>query len=293
MDFSNIQDGLSWFGEKVNEAVWGVVFHAASNFASEAFAFVVKYIVTETDPDKLFKYGSYLSAMQAIALALLLVAITWEGVKYQSGALGEETSLQALTMRTGFAAVSIYFLPWSMENLFIKVNNLLVSLISSVGIVIKPGSTVFSAILAPKQLSQMLIIMFVIFSIALIGLSIVAGIRYVEIIILTLIAPLAAVSIVRGGDLLDAWIRETVAVVFTQALQVFLLQVLANVIGKMNSSPLEMYIPAIGVTVVMIMGPNALRKFVYSTGAGSAGVRQVGSAGRMAVYKAIAKGAMK
>lgn len=277
----------------MNEAVWGVVFHAASNFATESFEYVVKYIVLETDPDKLFQYGSYLSAMQAIALALLLVAITWEGVKYQSGALGEETSLQTLTMRTGFAALSIYLLPWSMENFFIKINNLMVKMISSVGIKITPGDSVFSAILAPKNLSQMLIIMFVLFSIALIGLSIVSGIRYVEIIILTLIAPLAAVSIVRGGDLLDAWIRETIAVVFTQALQVFLLQILANVIGKMHASPLETYIPAIGLVVVMIMGPNALRKFVYSTGAGSAGVRQVGNAGRMAVYKAIAKGSMK
>ncbi|KAB2329442.1 MULTISPECIES: conjugal transfer protein TrbL family protein [Bacillaceae] len=293
MDFDQIKDGLSWFGEKANEAIWGVIYQAASNFASEAFEFVVKYIVIETDPDELFQYSQYLNAMQAIALALLLVAISWEGVKYQSGSLGEEITLQTLIMRTGFAGVCIYFLPWSVENFFVRINNYLVNFITSVGVDITPGDNIFAALLAPRQLSQMIIIMLLIFSIALIGLSIVAGMRYIEIIILTLIAPLAAVSIVRGGELLDTWIRETIAIVFTQALQIFLLQVLANVIGKMNSAPLEMFIPAIGLTVIMIMGPNALRKFVYNTGAGSAGVKQIGSAGRMAVYKAISSGAVK
>ncbi|MDP4084733.1 MAG: hypothetical protein Q8934_08980 [Bacillota bacterium] len=293
MDFNQLLKGLSWFGEKLNEAVWGVAYQAASNFASEAFSLIVKYICQQTDPQKLFDYSSYLHAMQAIALALLLVAIAWEGIKYQSGTLGEEITFQTLAMRVFFAAISIYFLPWSMTNLFIKINNYMVQMITAAGIKITTGHTVFSLIMAPQDLTQMIVLMFVILAIAFVGLSIVAGMRYIEIIILTLIAPLAAVSIVRGGDLLDTWIRETIAVVFTQSLQIFLLELLANILGKMSSSPLEMYVPAIGCTIVMIMGPNALRKFVYSTGAGSAGARQVGNAGRMAVYKAIATGAMK
>lgn len=294
MDFSKIKDGLGWFGDKVAEAVWGNIYEAASGFMTDAFKLVVNYIVKQTDLKGLFPFDDYLHAMQSIALALLFVAVAWEGVKIQSGGtLGEEYSLQRLIMRVVFATISIFLLPWSVQNFFIKTNNYLVKMINEAGIKIEVGGGIFGVLTAPSKLSQMIVLLFAILAIAFIILSIVAGIRYVELIIISLIAPLVAVSIVRSGDALESWVRETIAVVYTQALQVFLLQLLANIVGKMQDKPLEVFIPAIGVVAVMIMGPQALRKFVYSTGAGSASVRQVGNAGRMAVYKMLASSAIK
>lgn len=295
MDFSKLGDGLSWFGEKASEAIWGIVYQIASDVASEAFEFVMKYVLLETDPNRLINFDSYLLMMQSISLSLLLFAVAWEGVKYQTGTFSEDVSLQTLIMRTLFAGVCIAFLPFALEHFFIKINNLFVNMIVAEGINITPGKTgVFSILLEPKELSMILVILFVVFAIAFLILGIIGGIRYVEIVILFLIAPLAAVSIVRGGELLDVWIRETIAVVFTQTIQVFLLALILNAVGKMGEeNAIEIYLVTIGAIVVMISGPQAIRKFIYSTGTGSAGAKAVGGAGRMAVYKAISKGAIK
>lgn len=292
MDFSDLLDGLSWFGEKINEAIWGFLYTLASNLISEAFDYIVTYVIQDTDPDKFFNYSSYLTQMQSIALALLLVAIVWEGVKYQSGALGEETTLQSLIIRCLFAAVCIFFLPYSLENFFIKISNYLVKMVTANGIELTNGG-LLGNLINPNKLSTLVIIMLLILAISFLILSFVAAMRYVEIIIITMIAPLAAVSIVRDNELLEVWIRETIAVVFTQPLQVFVLAFMLNALGKVNTEGVEAYFIAVAALVVMIQGPQVLRKFVYNTGTGSSSVKAVGSAGRMAVYKAIGRGAFR
>lgn len=292
-DYSNLLDGLSWFGEKANEAIFGIIYYMASYLVSDAFDLVIKYVLVETDPNRIIEFSSYLAMMQSIALALLLFAISWEGVKFQSG-IGEEITLQSLVMKSIFAALSIYFLPFALEHFFIKINNLLVNAIVASGINITAGDLgPLSIIIEPNELNMIVLLLFTVLSIAVLVLAIIAGIRYIEIVILTLIAPLAAISIVRDGELLDVWVKETIAVVFTQSLQVFLLAFMLNAIGKMGGNVTEIYMVTIGCIVIMISGPQALRKFVYSTGTGSAGTKAVGNAGRMAVYKAISKGAVK
>jgi len=284
---------MSWFGEKINEAIWGLMYHFASELISEAFAYVVKFSMLETDPNKFFSFNSYLSQMQAIALALLFLAIAWEGVKYQSGALGEEVTITALAIRSGMAAISIFFLPVFLIKFLIKISNYFVAMIVAEGIGIKQGEIgPFEVLVNPKKLSAILIILFLILAIAFVALSIVAGLRYVEIIILIMLAPLAAVSIVRSNELLDVWMRESITVVFTQPLQVFLLALLLNIVSKMND-PYGVFSLSIACLIIMITGPQVLRKYLYNTGTGSAGVKAIGGAGRMAAFKAIGKGALR
>lgn len=284
---------MSWFGEKINEAIWGLMYHFASELISEAFAYVVKFSMLETDPNKFFSFNSYLSQMQAIALALLFLAIAWEGVKYQSGALGEEVTITALAIRSGMAAISIFFLPVFLIKFLIKISNYFVAMIVAEGIGITQGEIgPFEVLVNPKKLSAILIILFLILAIAFVALSIVAGLRYVEIIILIMLAPLAAVSIVRSNELLDVWMRESITVVFTQPLQVFLLALLLNIVSKMND-PYGVFSLSIACLIIMITGPQVLRKYLYNTGTGSAGVKAIGGAGRMAAFKAIGKGALR
>lgn len=293
MNYQSISEGMSWFGEKINEAVWGLMYHFASELISEAFAYVVKFSMLETDPNKFFSFNSYLSQMQAIALALLFLAIAWEGVKYQSGALGEEVTITALAIRSGMAAISIFFLPVFLLKFLIKISNYFVAMIVAEGIGITQGEIgPFEVLVNPKKLSAILIILFLILAIAFVALSIVAGLRYVEIIILIMLAPLAAVSIVRSNELLDVWMRESITVVFTQPVQVFLLALLLNIVSKMND-PYGVFSLSIACLIIMITGPQVLRKFLYNTGTGSAGVKAIGGAGRMAAFKAIGKGALK
>jgi len=293
LDFQKILDGMSWFGDKINEAIWGLMYHFASALITDAFEYVVKFSMIETDPNKFFSYDSYLTQMQAISLALLCLAIAWEGVKYQSGALGEEVTITTLVTRSGMAAISIFFLPVLLTKFFLKISNFAVQMIVAEGIKIIPGEIgPFDILLNPKKLSAIIIILFLILAIAFVALSIVAGMRYVELIILIMLAPLAAVSIVRETELLDVWLRETITVVFTQPVQIFLLALLMNVVAKMND-PFGVFTVAIACLVLMITGPQVLRKFLYNTGTGSAGVKAIGGAGRMAAFKAIGKGALR
>lgn len=290
MDWDKIKDGGGWVTERVNEAIWGWIYNLASSFASEAFDLLTKYIILETDIERYLNVDQYLSGMRWIAFGLLSVAVAWEGLKQAGGPSAyrtQEMTVAELTTKTAWAGVCIYFLPWSLTHLFLNINNTLVRWISSIGIEVRPGAnTPLDILFMPQKLSEIIVVMLLVLGIAAFILGIVAGIRYVEITILLLIAPIVAVSIVRTGDALDVWIRETTAVVFTQALQLFLLQFLLQVIGKFDG--VESFVIAIGLVVVMIKGPAALRKFCYSAGVGSASVRTVGSAGRMAAMKYIA-----
>ncbi|UOE78370.1 conjugal transfer protein TrbL family protein [Parageobacillus thermoglucosidasius] len=289
MDF---KDGLSWFAEKLYEATIGFMYKVASDFATEGIKLVFKFVTLDTNINEYINLKSYLSSFQYIALALLLLSIAWEGFKQQAGPAAfrtDEISVETLIMRTTFAAICIFFLPWSVENVFIKINNLLVKLINEGGVEIKPDGSIFTAITSIQNLTTIVVILMLIFFVSFFILGIIAGIRYIEIIYLILIAPFVAVSIVRSGDSLDVWIRETVAVVFTQAVHAFGIQLLANIIGKLDQHPIEAYILAIGCLAVILRGPQYLRRFLYNTGVGSAVTRSVGQAGRWAAYKYLFK----
>jgi len=253
---------------------------------------VFKYVTIDTNINEYIDLKQYLSSIQYIALGLLLLSIAWEAFKQQAGAAAfrtDEISIETLIMRTTFAAISIFFLPWSVQNVFIKINNLLVRMINAGGVEIKPDGSLFNALTSIQNLSSIIILLMLVFFVSFFVLGIVAAIRYIEIIYLILIAPFVAISIVRSGDSLDVWIRETIAVVFTQAVQAFELQLLANIIGKLDQQPFEAYILSMGCLVVILRGPQFLRRFLYNTGVGSAVTRSVGQAGRMAAYKYLAK----
>jgi len=111
-------------------------------------------------------------------------------------------------------------------------------------------------------------------------LAVAGAIRYIELIIAILLAPLAALSVVRGNNALTTWTADTVAIVFTQSIHVLLLQFLIIIIT--NTSGIMMYFLSFAVMSIILRGPQVLRKYIYSTGTGGKVLPVVGGIGRMA-----------
>jgi hypothetical protein len=288
MDWEAIKDGSSWIAKKVNEAIWGWVYDLLSVFATETFKLLTNFIVIETDISSFLNVDHYLKYIQIIAGSLLLVKVAWVGFKQQTGPSvfnDNEVSIGALIQKTLISGMLVFFLPWSLVTFFIPLNNLGLQLISSIGIKVKPGTgTALDILLMPSMLNQVIVLMTLVFIFAAFILGIMAGIRYVEIIVLYLIAPFVATSFVDNGEALEVWFREALAIVFTQCVHMILLQMLLGVVGKLHD-PVIGYSVGIGIIVVMIRGPQTLRTFIYNTGAGSSTVKAVGTGGRMAAMK--------
>jgi hypothetical protein len=118
-------------------------------------------------------------------------------------------------------------------------------------------------------------------------LGIAGGIRYIELIVVMLLAPIVSVSAVRNYDAINVWVRETVAIVFTQAIQLLLLKIM--VASMMNLEGVQKILICIAILVVILRGPQVLRTFMYASGTGNAVVGAAGAAGRMQAMKIMMK----
>lgn len=282
---------LSWIAKKVSEAIWGFIYNLVADILTKAFQLITDLILKTSDINAYFKIDEYLHYSQAVAGALLILAVAWEGFKQQSGGVlpGDEKSISKLAGQTAVGGLSIFLLPWSVTHMFLPVNNTVIQFIQNVGI--KIDTEVFKKNLDMSAgvagLGGTLILLIGVLAVGFFLLGVTAGIRYIDLIICILVAPFVAISAVRSYEAINIWVRETTAVVFTQAIHILLLEVLLNIM--VNVSGVMMLLLCIGCLSVMIKGPNVLRKFMYSTGAGSSTVSAAGAGGRMAAMKIMMK----
>jgi hypothetical protein len=119
-------------------------------------------------------------------------------------------------------------------------------------------------------------------------LAVAGAIRYVETLIAILISPLAALSLINNGDGLQVWLREVIAIVFTQTIHFLVLQILLSIIGGIENI-IIMVILSIGTIAVGLRGPQILRQYLYRTGTSSALVSSVGSVSRIGMMSVFIK----
>jgi hypothetical protein len=268
---------LDWLGTKVNDAILGFFANLASDIMTKAFNLIANTVLITPDLNKYIDANTYLFYMQLIAAQLLILAVLWEGFKQMSGNFlpSESKSMQTLIMQTTFSAMMIYFLPIIFVNIILQANNLLCQVISSIGVIITEDKFNTGSLLlvgsSLRTLGDLMIFMFLILGIAFLILGVIGGIRYIELLICYLIAPLVAVSIVRSSEAIKVWVIESISIAFTQSLQIFLLEILLKVIG-MVSGPM-MIVLCIGDIVVMVKGPSVIKKFIYGTGVAGAGTK--------------------
>ena len=125
-----------------------------------------------------------------------------------------------------------------------------------------------------------LIFMALIWAIALLVFAVVGALRYIELGIVLIMGPLAASTYVNRSGVLQTYWTEATAVIFTQIAHVILAY---WVIQWSSAGTVWGLVSSIAAAGISIRGPQVLRQFLYSSGAGGA----ITGASRFAVYKAM------
>lgn len=286
----------SWVGDKVNDAISDVLANIFEPIFNTMLLVLDKVLADPANFDSVSFIRTIKNGMVVLGFSLLATTLGFRGLMYMiNGTTGaNNTPMTDILARAFQSAILIVGLPWILENIILKGNDLLMSWIRSVGVDFKAG---LAAVLwVPSHMGLTILIMFVIWLVALIALLWANAVRCAELIFLYMVGPLIAVSQAGRGEALQMWITQAIAVSFTQSFQfaaVGLSFNLLNVNTITDSSGWWKYLAGIGAIVVAIRGPQFLKQFLYSTGtAGAAGgaAQQIG--GSM-MYKQMMKGAMK
>lgn len=274
----------SWIVDKVNEVFFGFINQIVESSLGWAFELLSTFLVQMNDLNKFFDYNTYLKYSIYIAGGLLVVAVANEVLKQVSGNIydGEQKSIETLAGQIIFAGALIFMLPWSVDNIFMKINNALISLLSGTDLDVSIFTLdSLNDIFNIQYFGLLVPILMLIIAIGFLIIGVVGAIRYWELIIAILIAPIVAISFVRRKEAIRVWIIEVVALTFTQTIHVLLLHMLIKVMTSADSIVKPLLI--IGILVVMIKGPKVLRQYLYSTGAVSAGAGSLGSVAQIAM----------
>lgn len=275
------------FWKKItNFSIWSWIGDLANDLAQEAYTGLTAALFSPTDLSNYPNIRDAVKIAQAVAGGLLGLAAVFEAAQSLGfrGAGGEEKSLEQIARGTIFGGFLIFFLPYSVEKLFIPINNYLLEAISHLGVGIETFQSLllFSVASAPGGT----ILIFLGYAVMCLILAVISGIRYVEIVLCLVISPIVAVSAVRGGEAIGVWVRETTAIVFTQCVHLLLINLLFNFVG---AADFWGFMKAIGVIVILIRGPQVLRQFLYSSGTGNTLVSAAGTGGRMVAMRLMTK----
>jgi len=270
---------FEWLFTPVLEIIQKFLSDLIIEILEHAFNLIVQFIKTPSDINAYLPVGNFLGYIQVLAGALLVLKIVWEVFGQITGNIANVSgrSVGRLVLQTMWAASLIFLLPIAVVDILIKINNYLMELVISITNVSMDISLIRSTFVTS---SNFVLLLALAWAIAFFLLAIAGAIRYVELIIAILLAPTAALSVVRGNGALITWASDTVAIVFTQTIHVLLLQLLSLIIT--NTPGIMMFPLSFGVMAVVLKGPQVLRKYIYSSGTGSKVMPVVGGIGRMA-----------
>lgn len=232
-----------------------------------------------------FDYMPYLRVTQMIAGALLPTLILIHVLKSIGGnsLYGQEKSLSTYAVQILGAVSGIYLLPVFLTAILIPVNNIFVNIIQAMPVQ-------FSTQMALGSIAQntgiSLLIILLVLSVSYLVLAVMAGIRYVELIIAIIVAPFVSLSFVNRAEPLNIWIREVISLTFTQSIHYVLLNIHAMVLGSQINIFIKITL-LIGLLTLMIRGPKLLRQFMYSSGTGNATLSSVGSISQYAMMRRV------
>ena len=271
---------FEWLFNPVIEIISKILSNFLADILDSGIVLIVNFIKTPTDINAYLPVGTYISYIQIVAGALLALRVAWEVFGQLSGNIpeAENRSIGRIFLQVLWAGVLIFFLPILVTDILVRINNYTMDLISSItGSSIDVGA--LKSILITTT-SMFGLVLALIWGVGFLLLAVAGAIRYIELIIAILLAPLAALSVVRGNNALTTWTADTVAIVFTQSIHVLLLQFLIIIIT--NTSGIMMYFLSFAVMSIILRGPQVLRKYIYSTGTGGKVLPVVGGVGRMA-----------
>ncbi len=281
---------LDWIKEIISTSIWDTVATIIESLLNFMFKYITQVVIDPTEPGKyLTNFEQYLKGVQFFAGGLLVIFVVLavfrqlSGVMYQS-----EKSIGTYFIHVTFAGGLIYILPKTVTLVFLPLNNLLISFIGEIGIDTTRIEDSFQSAWGLIKEESVMKIIFLILIVALLALGIAGAIRYIETLIAILISPLVALSVINSSDGLNIWIREIVAIIFTQTIHFLILQILLSIMGGVENF-MVMMILSIGTISVGLRGPQILRQYLYKSGTSSVLVSSAGSAGRIGMIGMIAK----
>lgn len=221
--------------------------------------------------------------MLTIAIPLCSLFIVYHVVKFYFVSLSGNTGRppQELIVRMIIGVAVAASSPAIMVNGLLHLNNLYVKAVLKSGIDV---STLSDMMLHPKLDTVSASLAAFALCVCYLVLACQYIIRQGELIVLFIGSPIAGVTIVNDEmNIFPIWWREVISTIFAQGIQLTILYIILNKFG--NGSSLNDYLAAIGLLIVLIMGPKYLRTFLYSTGSGKSIVGAASGVGKFAIYK--------
>jgi len=279
-----------WISEIISGSFWKAVDTIIENTLNYMYNFLSQVIVQPTDPSKYIQnFDQYLRGVQFFAGGLLVIFVIWSVFRQLSGVMyTDEKSMGSYFIHITFAGALIYILPKTVTLVFLPINMALINFIGSVGIDVSGIDNTMQTAWGGFLQEEFSKLMFLILIIAIFVLGIAGAIRYIETLIAILVSPLVALSLINNGDGFQVWLRELIAIVFTQTIHFLILQILLSIIGGVENITL-MIVLSIGTIAVGLRGPQILRQYLYRTGTSSTLVSSLGSASRLGMMGMIAK----
>jgi len=281
---------LDWIKEIISTSIWDTVAEVIESLLNFMFKYISQVVIDPTEPGKyLTNFDEYLRGVEFFAGGLLVIFVVLavfrqlSGVMYQS-----EKSVGTYFLHITFAGALIYILPKTVTLVFLPINNALIKFIGEVGIDTSRVEDSFQSAWGLIREENILKLIFLILIIALLALGIAAAIRYIETLIVILISPIVALSVINNSDGLNIWIRETIAIIFTQTIHFLILQILISIMAGVDNF-MVMMILSIGAIAVGLKGPQILRQYLYKTGTSSVLVSSAGTAGRIGMIGMLVK----
>jgi len=281
---------MDWISEIISGSFWKAMDTLIENTLNYMYNFLSQVIVQPTDPSKYIQnFDQYLKGVQFFAGGLLVIFVIWSVFRQLSGVMyTDEKSMGSYFIHITFAGALIYILPKTVTLVFLPINMALINFIGSVGIDVSRIDNTMQTAWGGIMQEEFSKLMFLILIIAIFVLGIAGAIRYIETLIAILISPLVALSLINNSDGFQVWLRELIAIVFTQTIHFLILQILLSIIGGVENITL-MIVLSIGTIAVGLRGPQILRQYLYRTGTSSTLVSSLGSASRLGMMGMIVK----
>lgn len=289
------------FGGILTDIIVTPLREGATYLLQQSFIGVGKVISQPTNLNSLAYLQNSIDYAKYIALSLLCISFVNQLIKMmiEEGRGNGSKPIDMLVTQAIKAVCLIYLSQWILEDFLIAVNNALIPVVTSMDTEIfasisestaaQKADDITRTLLAVNEsigVLVMLLLLVVVLGIGFLVLVLLAGYRIAQLGFLMVIGPLLAVSTVDKGEAYNTWIRESVAVVFTQLFQVWMLGFLMALLMR---GTFWDFLSALGVLALMIAGPTVLKTYLHSSGIGGAAV----GTGRTVAYRYMLKGAMK
>lgn len=284
---------MNWIGENLGKAITEFFVDMISDILERAFKLIAEVLFNPEELTGFFSelYGIFVAvgAMLIVCIALFRVLTgLFEAHKGDSW----ESNLVEITLDTFKASAMVPILPFILwlvlgkivyplgEYMFGKIGTFSANEVSDL---IQSGNV--GAVIGN---SFMFILVFGFICIAVFAFFIKMCIYHADILLLQLLSPLAAISIMANdNNYAGIWWREFLSQIVTIVVQVACMVGVVEILtGSNGGMSWYKFMLLIGLCVLLIRGPSVLRNMWYATGAGKGMMAQGGKmAARMMMIR--------